>query len=151
MTINLSQLCSSSLGLLRTFPRGDSVLKIRPFFAESIDKYYPWGFFYGSEAEDAFVCGAGGILYFLDKLSFSFKANLGAGTNNTAELCALKLLLTLARMKDYAKIQIFGDSWLAINWTNGKFRMHNLELSLILQEVRRLSDCFELVQFQHIY
>ena len=29
--------------------------------------------------------------------------------------------------------------------------MHNLELSLILQEVHRLSDYFELVQFQHIY
>ena len=29
--------------------------------------------------------------------------------------------------------------------------MHNLELSLILQEVHRLSDSFELVQFHHIY
>ena len=29
--------------------------------------------------------------------------------------------------------------------------MHNLELSLILQEVHRLSDSFEMVQFQHIY
>ena len=29
--------------------------------------------------------------------------------------------------------------------------MHNLELSLILQEVHRLSDRFEMVQFQHIY
>ena len=97
------------------------------------------------------VCGAGGILYFSDKISFFFKAGLGAGTNNIAELCALKLLLTLARMKDYAKIQIFCDSQLVINWAKGKFRMHNLELSLILQEVHRLSDWFELVQFQHIY
>ena len=29
--------------------------------------------------------------------------------------------------------------------------MHNLELSLILQEVQRLSGRFEIVQFQHIY
>ena len=29
--------------------------------------------------------------------------------------------------------------------------MHNLELSLILEEVHRLSDSFEMVQFQHIY
>ena len=99
-----SHVCSFSLGMLRSFPQGDSVLKIRPVFAESIDKSYPWGFFDGSAAEDASTCGGGGILYFLDKLSFSFKAGLGAGTNNTAELCALKLLLTLARMKDYAKI-----------------------------------------------
>ena len=95
---------------MRTFPQGDSVLKTRHVFAETIDKSYPWGFFDGSAAEDASACGARGILYFSDKLSFSFKAGLGAGTNNTAELCALKLLLTLARMKDYARIQIFGES-----------------------------------------
>ena len=29
--------------------------------------------------------------------------------------------------------------------------MHNLELSLILREVHRLSDSFEMAQFQHIY
>ena len=98
------------MGLLRTFPQGDSVLKTRPVGAETIDKTYPWGFFDGSSSDDASACGAGGILYFSDKLSFSFKAGLGAGTNNIAELYALKLLLTLARMKDYAKIQIFGDS-----------------------------------------
>ena len=109
------------------------------------------GFFYGSAVEDSSACGAGGILYFSDKLSFSFKAGLGASTNNIVELCALKLLLTLAKMKDCAKIHIFGDSQLVINWAKGKFRMHNLELSLILQEVHKLSDCFELVQFQHIY
>ena len=103
------------------------------------------GVFYGSSVEDASACGDGGILYFSDKLYFSFKASLGAGTNNTAELCALKLLLTLARMKDYAKLQVFGNSQRAINWAKGEFRMHNLELSLILQEVHRLSDSFELV------
>ena len=85
------------------------------------------------------------MLYISDKHFFSFKARLGASTNNTPELCALKLLLTLARMKDYAKIQIYGDSQLVINWAKGKFRMHNLELSLILWEVHGLSDSFELV------
>ena len=54
-------------------------------------------------------------------------------------------------MKDYAKIQIFGDSQLVINWAKGKFKMHNLESSLILQEVHRHSDSFEMVQYQHIY
>ena len=92
------------MGLLISFPQKDQILKIRPVFAEIIDKTYPWGFFDGSTAEDSSVCGAGGILYFSVKISFSFKAGLGAGTNNSAELCALKLLLTLARMKDFARI-----------------------------------------------
>ena len=104
LSLNPSQVCSFSLGMLRYFPQGDPILKIRPVFAETIDKSYPWGFFYGSAAEDSSACGVGRILYFSDKISFSFKAGLGAGTNNIAELCALKLLLTLARMKDYAKI-----------------------------------------------
>ena len=99
-----SQVCSFSLGMLRYFPQEDFVLKIRPVFAKIFDKSYPWGFYDGSAAENLSACGAGGRLYFSDKLSFSFKAGLGAGTNNTVELCALKLLLTLARMKDYARI-----------------------------------------------
>ena len=85
-------------------------MKIRPVFVETIDKSDPSGYFDGSAAADSSSCGAGGILYICDKLSFSFKAGLGASTNNTAELYALNLLLTLARMKDYAKLQIYGDS-----------------------------------------
>ena len=76
--------------MLRSFPQDDSVLKIKLSFAETIDKNYPWGYFDGSVAEASTSCGDGGILYISDKLSFSFKAGLGAGTNNTAELCALK-------------------------------------------------------------
>ena len=82
---------------------------------------------------------------------FFFKVGLGAGTNNFAELCALKLLLTLARKNYIAKIQIYGDSQLVINWANGKFRMHNIELSQVLQEVQRLSDSFELMELKHIH
>ena len=52
---------------------------------------------------------------------FSFKAGLRIGSNNFAEICALKLLLTLAREKNIVKIQLFGDSQLVINWANGKF------------------------------
>ena len=37
------------------------------------------------------------VCFFLSDVHyFSFKAGLGLGTNNFAELCALKLLLTLA-------------------------------------------------------
>ena len=36
-----SQVCSFSLGMLRSFPQDDSVLKIRPVFVETIDKSYP--------------------------------------------------------------------------------------------------------------
>ena len=55
------------------------------------------------------------MLYITYEHYLCFKAGLGLGTNNYAELCALKLLLFLARRNSLAKIQIFGDSQLVIN------------------------------------
>ena len=68
------------------------------------------GFFYGSAARDPISCGVGGMLFLSDVHFFSFKAGLGVGTNNFVELCALKLLLFLARRNSLDKIHIFGDS-----------------------------------------
>ena len=82
------------------------------------------------------------MLYMTNENYFSFKSDLGTGSNNYAEICALKLLLTLAKRNQVEKFQIFGDSQLVINWANGKFRLMNLELSMILHEVNRLTDIF---------
>ena len=82
---------------------------------------------------------------------FSFKAGLGLGTNNYAELCALKLLLRLTRKNNLDKIQVFGDSQLVINWASGKYRLLNTELAMILQDVHCLADSLDYVYFKHIY
>ena len=91
------------------------------------------------------------MLYISDEHFFTFQAGLGTGTNNFAEICALKLLLPLAREKHIVKIQLFGDSQLVINWANGKFRLLNLELAQVLNEVNRLADLFEHLDLKHIY
>ena len=49
------------------------------------------------------------------------------------------------------KIQIIGDSQLVINWASNKYRLMNLELAMILQDVNRLTDSFDYVVFKHIY
>ena len=49
------------------------------------------------------------------------------------------------------KIQVFGDSQLVINWASGKYRLQNLELAMILQDVHYLSDSLNYVSFKHIY
>ena len=49
------------------------------------------------------------------------------------------------------KIQIFGDSQLVINRASGKYQLMNLELAMILQDVNRITDCFNYVSFKHIY
>ena len=80
------------------------MLKIRIISEEIIDKSKPWGFFDGSASGDPHLCGPGGILFIKDDHYFTLKAGLGIGTNNLAELCALKLLLTLALDKHISKI-----------------------------------------------
>ena len=95
----------------------------RTILIEVIDKSYAWGFFDGSIAGEPIACGAGGMLFLSDVHFFPFKAGLGGGTNNFAKLCALKLLLTLARRKSLDKIRRFGDSQLVINWASGKYRI----------------------------
>ena len=48
-------------------------------------------------------------------------------------------------------MQIFGDSQLVINWVSGKFRINNIHLTQILQEVIRISNLLEKVKYKHIY
>ena len=100
-------------------------------------------FFDGSAIGNPNVCGVGGIMFLSADHFITFKAGLGVGTNNMAELYALKLLLILALNKQITNIQVFSDSLLAINWIMGKFKIHNIQLAQILQEVIRLTDCFE--------
>ena len=38
-----------------------------------------------------------------------------------------------------------------INWVSGKYRINNILLTQILQEVIRLSNFLEKVEFKHIY
>ena len=67
------------------------------------------------------------------------------------ELCALKLLLRLTRKNNLDKIQVFGDSQLVINWESGKYRLLNIELDIILQDVHYLANSLDYVSFKHIY
>ena len=127
------------------------MVSIRSIFVEEIDQTYAWGYFDGSAAGDPMICGAGGILFISDSHYVSFKAGLGLGTNNYAELCALKLLLRLSRKYNLDKIQVFGDSQLVINWASGKYRLLNLDLAMILQDVHCLVDSHDYVSLKHIY
>ena len=128
-----------------------AVLKIRIISEEVIDRNKSWGFFDGSSLGNPKVCVAGGILFLTADHYITFKAGLGVGTNNFAELFALKLLISLALKKQIKHIHIFGDSMLVINWISGKFRVHNVQLAQFLQEVIRLVDFFDEVVFKHVF
>ena len=118
---------------------------------EHIDKASPWGYFDGSAAGMPQICGAGGILYISDEHFFTFFAGLGLGTNNFAEILDLKLLIILALKQGVQTMHIFGDSQLVINRVSGKFRINNILLTQVLQEVIRISNLLVKVEFKHIY
>ena len=76
---------------------------------------------------------------------------LGTGTNNYAELMALKLLLYFALERNYRKIQIFGDSLVILNWINKIQKCRNISLSALYEEANRLLSHFDAITCKHIY
>jgi hypothetical protein len=56
----------------------------------------------------------GGILYINDNHYIRLKERLGGGSNNFADLFALKLLLAIVVENDVSHIQILGDTMVII-------------------------------------
>jgi ribonuclease HI len=111
----------------------------------------PWDYFDGVSSEDHLICGGGGCLYLSTTHYFLLKSGLGAGTNNYAELLALKLLLLFVVEKGCKTLQVFGDSMLIINWENGVQRCHISRLVPIYEEVLRIINVFDSISFTHLY
>jgi len=83
--------------------------------------------------------------------SYKFAVGLGDGTNNYAELMALKLLLLLAVEKGCRTLQVFGDSLLVIGWAQAMVCCGIMRLLPILEEVHRLTIHFDSIFFKHVY
>lgn len=92
-----------------------------------------------------------GTIYPNDTQCIKVKAGLGEGSNNYAELLALKLLLRLAAHIVIFKIQVFGDCLLVINWITGDSRMTNLVLNPIFDEIKSSRLVFNSVCFERVH
>ena len=92
-----------------------------------------------------------GTIYPNDTQCIKVKAGLGEGSNNYAELLALKLLLRLAAHIVIFKIQVFGDCLLVINWITGESRMTNLVLNPIFDEIKSSRLVFNSVCFERVH
>eukprot|EP01018_Ginkgo_biloba_P039380 Gb_12932 [translate_table: standard] len=110
------QCASQGLGILKNFPQPVSNKSPRHIIEEEVGGEGAWAFFHGAAQGIPQICGAGGVLYIDEGLSFKFRAGLGFGTNNFAKLMALKLILLLANEKGFSRLQVFGDSLNVINW-----------------------------------
>lgn len=71
------------------------------------------------------ICGAGETVHFSEAYIIEFKAGLGEGTNNFAEIMVLKLALSLAIKKGAHEIPVNGHSQVAIKWMTSEFTCGN--------------------------
>lgn len=95
--------------------------------------------------------GAGISIHISPSHSLKAAVGLGPGTNNFAELSALKLLLCWLINRNIFTVQIFGDSLNVINWVNGKYRCQNYMLRPLLEEIQNLKFHFNVFSIDHIY
>ena len=94
----------------------------------------------------------GGATLFLNPTHhFQISMGLGSGTNNYAELMALKLLLCFAIESNCKKLQVFGDSLVIINWINKIQKCRNTSLDALFEKVSRLLANFESLSLKHLY
>ena len=94
----------------------------------------------------------GGATLFLNPTQyFQISMELGSGSNNYAELMALKLLLCFAIERNSKKLQVFGDSLVVINWINKIQKCRNTSLDALFEEVSRLLANCESLSLKHVY
>eukprot|EP00253_Pinus_taeda_P029580 PITA_29580 len=114
-----------------------------------INENLPWAFFDGASQQNR--AGAGICLHLNKEHSLKAAIGLGMGSNNFAELTALRFLMCWSLQKNIFRIQIYGDSLNVINWVNGKSSCHNQILKVVLDEIMTLKSHFNSISICHIY
>eukprot|EP00253_Pinus_taeda_P015021 PITA_15021 len=116
---------------------------------EQIRPHMPWAYF--DEASQNNTAGAGLVIHLDEGHYLLASVGIGTGSNNFAELTALKLLLCWLIHRHIFTIQIFGDSLNVINWVNGNSRCQNYLLRPLLDEIMVLKQSFNGFFLEHIY
>ena len=114
-----------------------------------IDSISLWAFFDGAAQNN--MCGGGAVLYLTESHFFILSMGLGGGTNNSAELMSLKLLLMFAIEKGCTKLNMLGDSMNVINWINQTQACRHLRLAHIIFSIRQLLSHFNSYSCRHVY
>lgn len=72
-------------------------------------------------------------------------------TNNESEYSALILGLQIAIEKEIKTLSVCGDSLLVINQVNKIYKVKNPNLSVLYDEVVKLTKYFTYIDFNHVY
>jgi len=108
-------------------------------------------FFDGCSKGNPGPSGIGAVIYENEKeiwCGADFLSN--SSTNNQSEYNALIMGLTKAQQLNIPILDVFGDSLLVIQQTNGKYKVSNVKLLLLHQKVNELKKHFQKITFTHI-
>jgi len=95
----------------------------------------------------------GGVIYDEDDHeSIVYKKKLGIETNNFAEYSGLLAGLNVCIKYNIRKINVFGDSKLAIEQVNGNWKVKSANIKPLYEAIRRLltRENFDKITFQHV-
>lgn len=83
-------------------------------------------------------------------LLYEYSECIGHCTNNQAEYKALIKGLDLCALYTRRRITVFSDSELMIKHMNGVYRLKNIGLRSLFQEVKDRERIFEIIIYQHV-
>ena len=114
-------------------------------------------FFDGCSKGNPGPSGIGAVIYEVSKNTNSFielwagsKFLSNSATNNQSEYNALIMGLTKALELNISLLDVYGDSLLVIQQTNGKYKVSNAGLLPLHQKVMELKKQFQNITFTHV-
>ena len=111
-------------------------------------------FFDGCSKGNPGPCGIGAVIYEVNdsfiELWAGSKFLSNSATNNQSEYNALIMGLTKALELNISLLDVYGDSLLVIQQTNGKYKVSNAGLLPLHQKVMELKKQFQNITFTHI-
>lgn len=143
------QIMIRCLSIYSIIPDAEDEREPRKVAEEQIKEGVPWAYFDGTSQENK--AGAGIVINLNNTHTLKASIGLGSGSNNFAELSALKYLLCWLIHKNTLTVQIFGDSLNVINWLNGRSRCQNYVLQPLFEEIQNLKLSFNSLSINHIY
>jgi ribonuclease HI len=101
-----------------------------------LDFEIPWDFFDGEFQWNPSVYIMGVLLLIKKTRCIYIKYSPGFVTNNKEEFVVLWSLLEATKEKDVKKLHILGDSKLVIDWAREKNNFQNIQLDLIMRDIK---------------
>ena len=95
----------------------------------------------------------GGVIYDEDKHEMiNYKKKIGVETNNFAEYSGLLAGLKVCIQYNIRKINVFGDSKLAVEQVNGNWKVKSANIKPLYDEIISLvtRENFDKITFQHV-